>query len=152
MTEAELSFQVSEVFNRLWVIQQWWASISFGVLVFAHVTGKKISIYIVSGVILLYTAYSAYMLEMLFSNSNVYLGYLHDLELLAQSGVNLSTGTNKLFNQPENIRYLAPIVFYGTYSATVGYLIYQYILGRGKVHNNALEEESPTSGAPWRGR
>ena len=147
MTEAELNFQVSEVFNRLWVIQQWWASVSFGVLIFAHVTGKKISIYIVSGVILLYTAYSAYMLGMLFSNSDVYQGYLHDLELLAQSGVNLTTGTNKLLNQSGNVRYLAPIVFYGTYLATVGYLIYQYILGRGKVHNNSLKEETPTGGA-----
>ena len=58
MTEAELLMFATEAIDRLWSLMQWWASISFGLLVVAHIDSSRIGAYLAVLVPLLYTCFS----------------------------------------------------------------------------------------------
>ncbi len=64
MTEAEISYQLSEYLNRIWDMQQWWASISIGVLVMAHLASRPLNLLLVAISLGLYTSYTLYMWQM----------------------------------------------------------------------------------------
>ena len=126
MTEADLTYQISEILNRLWDLQQWWASVSFGVLVVAYLVGKQMSGILVCILLLLYTAYSVYMWDLMGVNVNVFYAYVGDLQKLSDSGVKLSAGTIEYLLPPKLGAILAPIALIGTFISVVGYTLYVF--------------------------
>lgn len=131
MTEADITYQISEILNRLWDLQQWWASVSFGVLIVAYLAGEKLSGILVSILLLLYTVYSVYMWELLGVNSNAFLAYLSDLQYLSDSGVKLSAGA-KAYLLPLRISsFLAPAALLGTFFSVFIYTLYVFFRASG---------------------
>lgn len=131
MTEADITYQISEILNRLWDLQQWWASVSFGVLVVAYLVGKKMNGILMSILLLLYAVYSVYMWDLLGVNVNVFWAYVGDLQKLSDSGVELSAGS-KAYLIPVGIGgYLAPAALLGTFVSVVFYTLYVFFRREG---------------------
>ncbi len=131
MSEAEISYQISEYLNRLWTLQQWWASISIGVLVMAHLASKRLNLFFVLISLGLYTSYTLYMLQMSRANIQTVWALAADLEALIQSDVVNSNNAHNMVS----IRYSNPFLYFltfgGTYLSVCAYLIYCYFKGRG---------------------
>jgi hypothetical protein len=114
MTEAELIFQIAELIDRLWNLQQWWASISFGVLIVAHIGSNQLNIFLVAVILFLYTIYSVFMLDLLGHNFDIYIAFVADLQRMSDSGIELTSGAVANIVQPELGYSVAPAVFLGT--------------------------------------
>ena len=127
MSEAEIAYQLSEIFNRVWSMQQWWASISLGLIVLAHVASEKLNILLVAIVAVLYSAFTFYVFQLLGRNWESIKGYVVDLQRLADSGHQLADGT-LAFMQPQNPAVVALVIFtlWGTYAGCVCYLLFSY--------------------------
>ena len=134
MNEAEITYQISEVLNRMWVMQQWWASVSFGVLIAAHVAGQKLNGFLISIILFLYSVYSIYMWDLLGINADIVNGFVSELEKMSASGKTITDG-GAAYIKTMNLRpsyILVPLALFGTYFSATGYLIYGYIKGRAQ--------------------
>ena len=131
MTEAEIALQIAEMYHLVWTVQQWWASISLGLLVLAHVAYERLNLFLVTIIIVLYTAFSAYLLLIVDGQSNTITHYLADLQALAESGHELATGTLTYMEPRSKVSVaLTVITLWGTYAGCTAYLLYSYIKGR----------------------
>ena len=130
MTEAEVIFQISEVANRLWMLLQWWASISFGVLIVAHIASNQLNLFLTVVILFLYSAYSVYMFDLAEYNNSIYFAFGADLQNMSDAGIELTAGASANIVQPELGYSIGPVVFVGTYLSVNAYLIYSYIQGR----------------------
>lgn len=126
MSEADITYQISEILNRMWDLQQWWASISFGVLVAAYLVGKHLNGFLITILLLLYSAYSLYMWDLIGANADVYLAFVEDLEGMFESGVALSSGAKTYLSPPTMSYFLVPIVLIGTYISVITYTVYVF--------------------------
>lgn len=130
MTEAEVIFQIAEVANRLWMLLQWWASISFGVLIVAHIASNQLNLFLTVVILFLYSAYSVYMFDLVEYNNNIYFAFVADLQNMSDAGIELTAGAAANIVQPDLGYFIGPVVFVGTYLSVNAYLIYSYIQGR----------------------
>ena len=131
MSEAEITYQLSEIFNRVWSMQQWWASISFGLIVLAHVASERLNALLVVIVVTLYSAFTFFVFHMLGRNWESVTGYIADLQQISDSGQKLGDGTLALM-QPQNevANVLIIVALYGTYAGCNAYPLYRYFSSR----------------------
>jgi hypothetical protein len=134
MTEAEIAYQVSEYLDRVWSMQQWWASVSIGVLVMAHLASDKLNLFLVGISLALYTTYTLYMQQMSRENVETVFALLRDLEVLVDSGEVSSNNAEELLEILTINPLLFILTFGGTYVCVASYVIYSYIKIRG--HRN----------------
>ena len=127
MTEAEIAFQVSEYLDRVWSMQQWWASVSIGVLVMAHLAAEKLNLFLVCISLALYTTYTLYMQQMSRENVETVFALLRDLEVLVDSGKVSSNNAEELLEILTINPVLFILTFGGTYICVVSYVIYSYV-------------------------
>jgi hypothetical protein len=132
MTEAEISYQMSEYLDRLWTLQQWWASISIGVLIMAHLATARLNLFLVLISLALYTSYTVYIVQMLRDNIFTIYALAADLEALVQSGIVNSNNANEMMSIMDNNPFLFYLTFGGTYLSVCSYLIYSYFRSQGK--------------------
>ena len=135
MSEAEIAYQISETFNRIWSMQQWWASISVGMIVLAYVASEKLNTFLVTMVISLYSAFSFYIFKLLGRNWESIDGYITDLQRLADTGQELAAGT-LVYMQPQNPIVVALIIItlFGTYAVCNAYLVFSYFRGKRTIN------------------
>ena len=126
MPEVDITYQISEILNRLWDLQQCWASVSFGVLVVAYLVGKQMNGILVCILLLLYAVYSVYMWDLLAVHAKVFLAYIGDLQKLSDLGVELSAGANAYLLPPALGVFLAPAALQGTFFSVVCYTLYVF--------------------------
>ena len=130
MSEAEITFQISEILNRLWVMQQWWASVSIGVLVMAHLASSRLNLLLIIISLALYTSYTLYMHQMSAENVKDMQALAGDMQALIDSGVAQSnTALRQVQTVNADVR-LYRVTFLGTYLCVVIYLIYSYTRSR----------------------
>lgn len=134
MSEAEITYQISEILNRVWAMQQWWASISVGVLIMAHLAANKLNFFLLIISLSLYTAYTIYMYQMMGVNYGTIVDLLADLEVLVNSGSVVSNTAVGLLKVPQASAVLFFITYVGTYVGVMSYLIYSYVKARANVH------------------
>jgi len=134
MTESEIVYQISEAYNRTWSIQQWWASISVGLLIISTVASDKLNIFIVALVVSLYSVFSFNLFMILTAINNVSSSYVADLHALAASGHVLANGSIAYADPGSEIGVaLTLLALIGTYLGCVIYFIYSfYRTKRGK--------------------
>jgi hypothetical protein len=135
MTEAEIAYLISEYLDRVWSMQQWWASVSIGVLVMAHLASDKLNLFLVGISLALYTTYTLYMQQMSRENVETVFALLRDLEVLVDSGEVSSNNAEELLEILTINPLLFILTFGGTYVCVTSYVIYSYIKIRG--HRNA---------------
>ncbi|MDX1736414.1 MAG: hypothetical protein R3228_18700 [Halioglobus sp.] len=126
MTEAELIYQASEYLNRIWSMQQWWASISIGVLIMAHIASARLNLLLIIICLGLYTSYTLYMLQMSGENYDTIFALATDLQTLIESG---EAKTHAAIEMAD-IRSTSPVMYYitfgGTYLSVVAYVLYAF--------------------------
>ena len=127
MTEAELLMFASEAIDRLWSLLQWWASISFGLLLVAHIASSRIGAYLAVLVPLLYTCFSFGVVTMIRRNLGIVESVYKDLRVLQAADIELSI-TAEYMVQGSGIAgsLLIPLALLATYIGVVGYFIYSY--------------------------
>jgi hypothetical protein len=130
MSEAELIYQASEYLDRVWSMHQWWASISIGVLIMAHIAVARLNLFLVVICLGLYTSYTLYMLQMSRENYETIFALATDLEALINSGVAQTNAAVEL----SDIRYTSPILYYitfgGTYLSVIAYVLFSFCRSR----------------------
>jgi hypothetical protein len=65
MTVAELLAALSTAQERLWLISQYWTSVSFGLIIAAYVVSKKLHIVMTTTVLVIYAAFTFFCLILL---------------------------------------------------------------------------------------
>ena len=112
-------------------MQQWWASISIGVLVMAHLASSRLNLLLVCISLGLYTAYTLYMLQMSGENYESVVALARDLRLLLDSGAVQSYSARDQIEIMDANPALYYVTFGGTYISVAAYLIYSYFKARG---------------------
>jgi hypothetical protein len=134
MSEAEIAYQLSEIYNKVWSIQQWWASISIGLLILAHLASEKLNLFLVLFIMALYSSFSLYVFIILARNWNTITHYIQDLQGLVDAGHKLSLGTlTYLEPQSEIVTALILIVLICTFMGCNAYLVYSFLKNRRKI-------------------
>ncbi|MFT4873293.1 hypothetical protein [Congregibacter sp.] len=133
MTEKEIVDLIFIIYDRYWTVLQWWASVSFGLILVAHFAVEKLKLTWIVGIIALYTTYSAWIWILLAYNISMVYGYGSDLLALSTTGP-LSEGTKAVLSFPYLIQgtVLGWVALSATFVLCNGYLIYTYFRMRGK--------------------
>lgn len=125
MTEYEILYLMSEAFDRIWALIQFWSSVSFGYLVLAHVAAPRLNVMIVLVLSLLYIAFSAQMLELLITHTGYVGGYLQEIKELSETvGLESQAAVHANEYKPQFLG--ATISLFGTFTAALLYLPYCY--------------------------
>ena len=130
MTEAEITYQISEYLNRIWMMHQWWASISIGVLIMAHLASTRLNLLLVCISLGLYSTYTVYMLQMSGENYDALVALARDLQQLLDSGQAQSYNARHQVGIMDTNPVLYYVTFGGTYISVTAYLIYSYFKAR----------------------
>ncbi|MEP5570097.1 MAG: hypothetical protein ABJN62_19810 [Halioglobus sp.] len=127
MTEAELVMVASEAFDRVWSLLQWWASVSFGLLVVAHIASHRIGTYLAILVPVLYTCFSLGIVAIMRRNLGIVQSVYEDLGILQATDIELSVTAKYMMQGAGIVGDLAlPIALLATYVGVIGYFIYSY--------------------------
>jgi len=132
MSEAETLEYLFNIYDRYWTIVQWWASVSFGVIMIAYFAADRLKAFLLITVLVLYLLYSAWVYLLLVYNVDVAYGFFEDLDALRRTGALQSHGARAALENPF-VTYgtrLGMIALPGTFLACNGYLLYAYIHAR----------------------
>ena len=128
MSEAEILEQLFSIFDRYWFIVQWWASVSFGLIMIAYFAADKLSALLLGTVIGLYLIYSGWIYMLLIYNIEIAFGLLTDLRSLSDAGEIKTQGARVAIENPFVIygTWLGNVALPSTFFACIGYLVYAY--------------------------
>ena len=126
MTEAELAYQISESINRGWGLIQWWASISFGLLIVAHVAADKLNLFLLIVTIALYTSFSIMANNIVTLNFEVAYQYKVDLRALVEAGVEVTRGSRFWIKPGGGGGIFLEAAVSGTFISVISYLVYNF--------------------------
>ena len=126
MTEAELFAELAVRADRMWEISQWWASITFGVLLAAHLGSRHLNLKFVTIILVAYISFSFNYFQ-----SYIFLGQanaviLESLANLASQEVLSELGSWTLANRGigRGIPYVMAVL--ASFIGTLYYVIYAY--------------------------
>ncbi len=124
MSETDLIEHIFDAYDRYWAIVQWWASISFSLILVGYFAAERLNIRVVALLSFLYTIYTAWVLSLLIYNIGVIEGFFETLEKLRQSGHELSAGTVQLIDHPLVApgTWVGQIALLSTFIAATAYL------------------------------
>ena len=74
VSEAEILEQLFSTFDRYWFIVQWWASVSFGLIMIAYFAAEKISALLLGTILGLYLIYTSWVYMLLVYNVEIGAG------------------------------------------------------------------------------
>lgn len=128
MSEAEILEQLFSVFDRYWFIVQWWASVSFGLIMIAYFAAEKLSALLLGTVLGLYFIYSGWVYMLLVYNVEIAQGLLTDLNAMSTAGELTSQGARVAIENPFVIygTWLGNVALPSTFIACIAYLLYAY--------------------------
>lgn len=131
--ELELIDQLNVVYDRYWVIYQWWTSVAIGVLLMAHFASERLTILTTAFLVILYSIYSAWLFGMLMYNIESAGAALDQLRILTESGAT-EYAISKVYVNSDGIAVLlgvlAPILLF---IGSLSYLIFRYREHRGST-------------------
>ncbi|MGJ8692618.1 MAG: hypothetical protein ACSHW0_09060 [Thalassotalea sp.] len=145
MSEYEIVYMMSVHTDRIWTIMQFWASISFGLMVVAYIAAAKLTLPMISILTFLYIVFSLFILNMLKINGGISDGYIIDLNNLLNSQIAIKHGSQNLLEMNRNSHGFILIItaFIGTFISALFFLWYSYCINRNKpqsyTQNNAQE-------------
>lgn len=150
MTEYEIIILISEHSDRQWEIMQFWANITFGLVIVSHIASEKLNLFMVIFMSFLYVAFSLFTLSMLKLNSGASAGYIIDLQNLGKAGIQISQGTQSLINMNilGNNLFLIIITFVGAFIGAIIFFWYSYFTAKMQQnikHNEMTLQERVTT-------
>jgi hypothetical protein len=142
VSEAELMESLFSIFDRYWAVVQWWASVSFGLLLVAHFAADRLRGLWVTGIIFLYVSYSAWVYLLLQYNVEVAKAMMGDLQELVTAGT-ASSGTGVAVSSPLVLigTDIGTLALSCTFLGCIAYLLYSYYAR--KSARQALRRTAP---------
>jgi phosphatidylglycerophosphate synthase len=129
MSEYDLFFVWSETTGHLWSMIQFWVSVSFGLIVVAHMAPDKLNNVLVSIILLLYTCISIFIGALIVADGNILQAVYADAAKLVDTGGASSATIAALSNYQGNEQFGGFFVMMAlplTFISTIGYFIYSY--------------------------
>jgi len=128
MTEDQILNQWHALIDHWYLLLQWWAGISFGVIAVAHFAADKLKWPIVIVVLLVYVSQTANTFLYAIKMSGLVAGIRHELELLRDSGSASAIGTAWLDSQdPPWSQLTYSVAAGGLFIGCISYLVYRYV-------------------------
>ena len=129
MNESDVIEHLFSIYDRYWTIVQWWASVSFSLIIVAYFAADRLSKGIVAILISLYTLYSIWVYLLMAYNISIATALFEDLELLRVSEELESQGALATLEYPLLAHgiWLGAIAQVVTFIACVGYFWYAYV-------------------------
>lgn len=131
MSEADILEQLFSLYDRYWVIVQWWASVSFALLLVAHFAADKLSSFLLASIITIYAIYTLWLYFLLDYNLAITFGLLDDLAALGAAG-ELTQGVREAMEHSSGMYgvWMGMVALPVTFLACSGYLVHAYIHAR----------------------
>jgi hypothetical protein len=132
VSEADILEQLFNIFDRYWFIVQWWASVSFGLIMIAYFAAEKLSALLLGTVLALYFIYSGWVYMLLVYNIDIANGLMADLDSLSSVGDLKTQGAKNALENPFVVygTWLGNVALPSTFFACIGYLLYAYSRAR----------------------
>ena len=133
MSEFDLLYLLNELRNSWTGLVQWWASISFALMLVAHFIGNNLRLPLVIGLLALYTVFSILMYFLQIERIADMGSIISELIAMEASGNLSEVGIRKLQTDgmgPSSrgaLGLLLALSVFGTYLAAVIYLLYRYV-------------------------
>jgi hypothetical protein len=132
MTEADIINQYNLITDRVYVILQWWASISFALVALSHFAAKKLSLALTLTVGALYVLLTCYVLGAFYRNATFLLSLQDDLSEIHATGAgsNIADAIVRPLNPLVGMSIGLSIV--GLFFGSLGYLTFSYRKARAR--------------------
>jgi len=133
MSEFEILDLMTKTEDQRFNLIQWWTSVTFGVIVLSHFAGRKLNLFLVVLVVLLYVGFTLFVGDLFFGNVSQAALHRQDLAAMQALGMPLSEVSRQIVGeQPQVLRgigfYFAVV---GAFIGSISYLIYAFVrLGR----------------------
>ena len=149
MTEAEILNQFNLSEERLWVLLQWWAGVSIGLIAVAHVSARRFNLALLSITLLIYVSYSIVIFSLLASLAVRMDAGVQDLRALSADELSITSRVlTESWGSGSGIRLVTmSLSVVGTFLAGVSYPIYCFFSERSK-RRLASKESAPMESAP----
>jgi len=125
VSESEIVYQLSELYNRYWTILQWWTGTSFILIGVSHIASRNLNRIMVAILVLLYSLFTFWLSN--FTQSNIFAmeGFIKDLTILEKSASLVTFGAKGYLEGYRQLSLLATVsTLFSMYLCTVGFLIY----------------------------
>ncbi|MEH6549346.1 MAG: hypothetical protein V7711_15595 [Pseudomonadales bacterium] len=129
MNEFDLVFAWSETTGHLWSMIQFWVSISFGLIVVAHIAAQKLNIVLVSTMILLYSFVSIFIGSLIIADGDILQAVYLDAQKLVDAKEATSATISALANYQKKEQFggfFMALALPVTFFSTIAYFIYSY--------------------------
>ena len=144
MTEAELVLELGLNLERGWGMVQWWVSITFAVLLAAHLGAKYLNNIFVSIIVVLYSLLSFVVAQVFLSYMRMVFASARSLKTLSEQ-VELSGVGNHLISGNSSLLGVSLwITLLLTFLMTNFYVVYSFRKNRDVGRNPQLLQESGT--------
>ena len=122
---------------------EWWTSVSFGLILVAFVAARKLTLMLVAAIVALYTGYTGWVYFLMLYNVDIAFGLIGDLIALEESGVVLAQGSKAIIDSDYYRRgeLISNLLLPATFVACVGYLVYAYLTAE-RGHTGPNDERS----------
>jgi hypothetical protein len=129
MSEYEILDLMTKTEDQRFNLIQWWASVTFGVIVLSHFAGRKLNLFLVILVVLLYVGFTLFVADLFFGNLTQAALHREDLAAMQALGMPLSEVSRQILG--ENPQVLRGIGFYvaviGAFVGSISYLVYAFV-------------------------
>ena len=138
MTEAEVLTEILEIGNQMSANIQFWISVTFGVLVAAHLTKGQVNSFVIAVSLIFYTGFTWIMGSMLLFEAEMIRSGVFTLAEMAQDGEKLSQMSEQaikhgpLATASKTEVTARSAVLFGMYLLTCAYPIYCYCTAKHK--------------------
>ena len=129
MTEAEILADLTSHGDRIWSIMQYWTSISFAVLIAAHLTAARISWLVIAIFLVIYVLVTFQFSVMLRFDMEMIRAGVRELMVRSENGQltllsQAAIEQGPLANDTPTLKFIRNAVGLGMFAATVSYPIY----------------------------
>ena len=129
MSEYEILDILAKTEDQRFNLIQWWAGVTFGLIALSHFAGRKLNLFLVVLVVLLYVGFTLFVGDLFFGNVRQAALHGQDLAAMLAQGVPLSEVSRDIIaEQPQVLRgigfYLAVV---GAFFGSICYLIYAFV-------------------------
>jgi hypothetical protein len=133
MSEFEILDLMTKTEDQRFNLIQWWAGVTFGLIALSHFAGRKLNLFLVVLVVLLYVGFTLFVGDLFFGNLTQAALHRQDLAAMLAQGAPLSEVSRQIIG--EDAQVLRGIGFYlaviGAFVGSISYLVYSFVrLGR----------------------
>ena len=130
MSEVEIMEEFAIRGDRIWSVLQWWASVTFAVLLAAHVGASSLNRVVVTIMLGIYSMFTVLIAQIILANFLAGAAVAAALRKVAETTTLSPIGQNVLDDDPTIRATTMVLVMVITFSATIFYAIYSYRKGR----------------------